>query len=229
MEDGTRSAPAPINAFHKSPSAIIGSGDTMVLPDVPAPIFEGEAEMAAVIGRKCKNVSEAQALSYVFGYMNFIDGSARGLPPPGNVFFQMKSRDGFAPIGPYLVTADEIANPQKLQIRLWNNGVLMQNFNTDDMGHNIAKSIAWLSSIHTLLPGDIVATGTNHRGLNPFMDGDTVELETEGLGRLKFGIKDELKRTWARKTRLQCHEEAKEKTAGNYPDFTPQLTGKYAK
>jgi 2-keto-4-pentenoate hydratase/2-oxohepta-3-ene-1,7-dioic acid hydratase in catechol pathway len=229
MEDGTRSAPAPINAFHKSPSAIIGNGDTMVLPDVPAPIFEGEAEMAAVIGKKCSKVSEAQALSYVFGYMNFIDGSARGLPPPGNVFFQMKSRDTFAPIGPYLVTADEIQNPQKLQIRLWNNGVLMQNFNTDDMGHNIAKSIAWLSSIHTLLPGDIVATGTNHRGLNPLMDGDTIELETEGLGRLKFGIKDELKRTWARKTRLQCHEEAKEKTAGNYPDFTPQLTGKYAK
>jgi 2-keto-4-pentenoate hydratase/2-oxohepta-3-ene-1,7-dioic acid hydratase in catechol pathway len=229
MEDGTRSAPAPINAFHKSPSAIIGTGDTMVLPDVPASIFEGEAEMAAVIGRKCKNVTEANALSYVFGYMNFIDGSARGLPPPGNVFFQMKSRDTFAPIGPYLVTADEVQNPQKLQIRLWNNGVLMQNFNTDDMGHNIAKSIAWLSSIHTLLPGDIVATGTNHRGLNPFMDGDTIELETEGLGRLKFGIKDDLKRTWARKTRLQCHEEAKEKTPGAYPDFTPQLTGKYAK
>ena len=229
MEDGTRSAPAPINAFHKSPSAIIGQGDTMVLPDVPAAIFEGEAEMAAVIGKKCSNVSEAQALSYVFGYMNFIDGSARGLPPPGNVFFQMKSRDTFAPIGPYLVTADEVQNPQKLQIKLWNNGVIQQNFNTDDMGHNIAKSIAWLSSIHTLLPGDIVATGTNHRGLNPFMDGDTIELETEGLGRLKFGIKDELKRTWARKTRLQCHEEAREKTPGAYPDFTPQLIGKYAK
>jgi 2-keto-4-pentenoate hydratase/2-oxohepta-3-ene-1,7-dioic acid hydratase in catechol pathway len=229
MEDGTRSAPAPINAFHKSPSAIVGQGDTMVLPDVPAAIFEGEAEMAAVIGKKCTNVSEAQALSYVFGYMNFIDGSARGLPPPGNVFFQMKSRDTFAPIGPYLVTADEVKNPQKLQIKLWNNGVIQQNFNTDDMGHNIAKSIAWLSSIHTLLPGDIVATGTNHRGLNPFMDGDTIELETEGLGRLKFGIKDEFKRTWARKTRLQCHEEAREKTPGAYPDFTPQLTGKYAK
>ena len=80
-----------------------------------------------------------------------------------------------------------------------------------------------------MLPGDIVATGTNHRGLNPFMDGDTIELETEGLGRLKFGIKDEFKRTWARKTRLQCHEEAAQKTPGNYPDFTPQLTGKYAK
>ncbi|MFO1111819.1 MAG: fumarylacetoacetate hydrolase family protein [Bradyrhizobium sp.] len=229
MEDGERSAPAPINAFHKSPSAIIGHGDTMVLPDVPATIFEGEAEMAVVIGRKCSHVSEAEAMACVFGYMNFIDGSARGLPPPGNVFFQMKSRDTFAPIGPYLVTADEIRDPQKLQIRLWNNGTLMQDFNTDDMGHRIAKCIAWLSTIHTLLPGDIVATGTNHRGLNPFMDGDTIELETEGLGRLKFGIKDDLKRSWARKTRLQMHEEAKEKTRGAYPDVTPQLTGKYAK
>src|SRR6201985_2859279 len=158
MEDGTRSAPAPINAFHKSPSAIIGHGDTMVLPDAPAAIFEGEAEIAAVIGKRCSHVSEAEAMSYVFGYMNFIDGSARGLPPPGNVFFPMKRRDTFAPIGPYLVTSDEIKNPQKLQIKLWNNGALMQNFNTDDMGHNIAKSIAWLSTIHTLLPGDIVAT-----------------------------------------------------------------------
>lgn len=229
MEDGERSAPAPINAFHKSPSAIIGHGDTMVLPDVPAAVFEGEAEVAVVIGRKCSHVSEDEAMSCIFGYMNFIDGSARGLPPPGNVFFQMKSRDTFAPIGPYLVTADEIKNPQKLKIRLWNNGVLMQDFNTDDMGHSIAKSIAWLSSIHTLLPGDIVATGTNHRGLNPFMDGDIIELETEGLGRLRFGVKDDLKRTWARKTRLQMHEEAKEKTRGVYPDMTPQLTGKYAK
>ena len=229
MEDGTRSTPAPINAFHKSPSAIIGHGDTMVLPDVPATIFEGEAEIAVVIGKKCSHVSEAEAMSYVFGYMNFIDGSARGLPPSGNVFFQMKSRDTFAPIGPYLVTADEIKDPQKLQIRLWNNGVLMQNFNTDDMGHKIARCIAWLSTIHTLLPGDIVATGTNHRGLNPFMDGDTIELETEGLGRLKFGIRDDLKRSWARKTRLQMHEEATEKTAGLYPEITPQLSGKYAK
>jgi 2-keto-4-pentenoate hydratase/2-oxohepta-3-ene-1,7-dioic acid hydratase in catechol pathway len=229
MEDGTRSAPAPINAFHKSPSAIIGNGDTMVLPDVPASIFEGEAEMAVVIGKKATNVKAEDALNYIFGYTNFIDGSARGLPPPGNVFFQMKSRDTFAPIGPYLVTADEIKDPQKLQIKLWNNGVLMQNFNTDDMGHKIARCIEWLTSIHTLEPGDIIATGTNHRGLNSFMDGDTIELETEGLGKLKFHVKDELKRTWARKTRLQMHEEANEKTAGNYPDITPQLTGKYAK
>ena len=229
MEDGTRSAPAPINAFHKSPSAIIGDGDTMVLPDVPAPIFEGEAEMAVVIGKKATNLTEDQVDAHIFGYMNFIDGSARGLPPPGNVFFQMKSRDTFAPIGPFLVTKDEIKDPQKLQIRLWNNGVLMQNFNTDDMGHSINKSVAWLTSIHTLLPGDIVATGTNHRGLNPFMDGDKIELETEGLGRLTFTVRDDLKRTWARKTRLQCHDEANEKTPGAYPDFTKQTGGKYAK
>ena len=115
----------------------------------------------------------------------------------------MKSRDTFAPIGPYLVTADEIPDPQKLQIRLWNNGTLMQNFNTDDMAHKIPRCIEWLTSIHTLEPGDILATGTNHRGLNPFMDGDKIELEIEGLGRLTFNIKDELKRTWERETRLQ--------------------------
>src|SRR6266581_2425643 len=80
MEDGTRSAPAPINAFNKSASAIIG--------------------------KRASNVSAANAMDYVFGYTNFIDGSARGLPPPGNVFFQMKSRDTFAPLGPWIVTAE---------------------------------------------------------------------------------------------------------------------------
>jgi 2-keto-4-pentenoate hydratase/2-oxohepta-3-ene-1,7-dioic acid hydratase in catechol pathway len=190
---------------------------------VPALVFEGEAEMAVVIGKKCSHVSEAEAMDYVFGYMNFIDGSARGLPPPGNVFFQMKSRDTFAPIGPWLVTSDEIRDPQKLQIRLWSNGELMQNFNTDDIAHKIAKCIAWLSAIHTLLPGDIVATGTNHRGLNSFMDGDKIELTIEKVGTLKFNVKDELKRTWARTTRSQ------HKDKGGEGPHTPQLTGKHAK
>jgi 2-keto-4-pentenoate hydratase/2-oxohepta-3-ene-1,7-dioic acid hydratase in catechol pathway len=228
MEDGTRNAPAPINAFHKSPSAICGPGDTMVLPDVPATIFEGEAELAVVIGKRASNVKAADAMDYIFGYTNFIDGSARGLPPAGNVFFQMKSRDTFAPIGPYLVTKDEIRDPGKLQIRLWNNGSLMQNFNTSDMAHKIPRCIEWLTSIHTLEPGDIIATGTNHRGLNSFQDGDKIELEIDGLGRLAFNIKDELKRTWGRETRLQMHEKATQKTPGNYPDITPQLTGKHA-
>ena len=221
MEDGTRKEPAPINAFHKAANAVIGNGDTMVLPDVPATVFEGEAEFAVIIGKKATNVKAADAMQHVFGYMNFIDGSARGLPPPGNVFFQMKSRDTFAPIGPYIVTADEVSDPHKLAIKLWNNGVLMQNFNSDDMAHKIPRCIEWLSSIHTLSPGDIVATGTNHRGLNPFMDGDTIELETEKLGRLTFKVRDDLKRTWARITRLQ-HAEAKQEGA-----HTPQTGGKY--
>jgi 2-keto-4-pentenoate hydratase/2-oxohepta-3-ene-1,7-dioic acid hydratase in catechol pathway len=221
MEDGTLAKPAPINAFHKASTAIIGHGDTMVLPDVPATIFEGEAEMAVVIGKRASHVPAAQAMDYVFGYINFIDGSARGLPPAGNVFFQMKSRDTFAPIGPYLVTKDEIADPQKLPIKLWVNGELKQSFNTDDMAHSIARCIEWVTSIHTLEPGDILATGTNHRGLSSFMDGDVVELETQGLGRLRFNIRDELKRTWSRETRLD-----RQKKGAEGP--TNQLTGKYA-
>ncbi len=221
MEDGTRSEPAPINAFQKSPSAVIGPGDTMVLPDVAATIFEGEAEIALVIGKRASHVSQADAMSYVFGYTNFIDGSARGMVPAAQSFYQMKSRDTFAPIGPYLVTADEIADVNKLQIKLWNNGTLYQNFNTDDMAHKIPRCIEWVTAIHTLEPGDILATGTNHRGLNPFMDGDKIELEVEGLGRLRINVRDELKRTWARVTRLQMQEQGKEGT-------TPQLTGKYA-
>jgi len=223
MEDGTLSEPPPINAFLKSPNAVIGDADTMVLPDIPATIFEGEAEVAVVIGKRASNVSEADAMKHVFGYLNFIDGSARGLQKPGNVFYQMKSRETFAPMGPWLVTADEIADPQKLQVRLWVNGVLKQDFNTGDMAHKIAKCVSWVSSIHTLEPGDVIATGTNHRGLSSFQDGDLVELETEGLGRLRIKVKDDLKRTWSRDTRL---EHANKKLEGV---TTPQLTGKHAR
>ena len=111
MEDGTKSEPSPINAFNKAASSIIGPGETMVFPDAPASSFEGEAEIAVIIGKRASNVKPEDAMKHVFGYINFIDGSARGLPPAGNVFFQMKSRDTFAPIGPYIVTADEIADP----------------------------------------------------------------------------------------------------------------------
>lgn len=221
MEDGTRTEPAPINAFLKSPAAIIGPGDTMELPDVPAKVFEGEAEFAVVIGKRARNVRAADAMSHVFGYVNFIDGSARGLPPTGNTFYQMKSRDTFAPIGPYIVTADEIADPQKLAITLTVNGAVKQKFNSDDMAHKIPRCIEWVSAIHTLEPGDILATGTNHRGLNAFHDGDVVELETQGLGRLQIKVRDALKRTWSRETRLERQEKGLDPLA-------PQLSGKYA-
>ena len=222
LEDGTLTDRPPINGFQKSPSSIIGYGDVMELPDVPATIFEGEAELAVVIGRRARNVPASEAMDYVFGYTNLIDGSARGLPPEKNAFYQMKSRDTFCAIGPYLVTADEVNDPQNLAVRLWNNGQLMQDFNTDDMAYVIPKCIEFVSSLHTLEPGDILATGTNHRGLNPFMDGDAIELEVGDLGRLRITVSDELKRTWARQTRLE------HSTSGLPGRATPQIGGQYA-
>lgn len=220
MENGTLPKKPQINAFHKAATAVIGPGDTMVLPDEPATIFEGEAEMALVIGKRADNVSAADAMDHVFGYMNFIDGSARGLPSAG--FFAMKSRATFCPIGPFLVTKDEIADPQNLPVKLWVNGTCKQDFNTNDMAHQIARCIEWVSSVHVLEPGDILATGTNHRGLSSFMDGDVVELEVQGLGRLSFNVKDDLKRTWSRETRQDRKEKGLEGP-------TEQLTGKHAK
>ena len=221
MEDGTRDEPAPINAFQKSPNAVIGNGDTMILPDIPATIFEGEAEIALVIGKRASNVRQEDAYDHIFGYVNFIDGSARGLQAGGNTFYQMKSRDTFAPMGPYLVTADEIDDPQNLDVKLWVNEDLKQSFNTDDMAHKIPRIIEWVSSIHELEPGDVIATGTNHRGLSALQNDDKVELEVQGLGTLQFNVQDDLKRSWDRTTRLEMQEQGKEGT-------TPQLSGKYA-
>ena len=89
------------------------------------------------------------------------------------------------------------------------------------MAHKIARCIEWVTSIHTLEPGDILATGTNHRGLSSFMDGDTVELECGGLGKLSFKVRDDLKRTWSRETRLDRQEKG-------FDTPTPQAGGKYA-
>ena len=181
MEDGTRSEPAPINAFLKSPSAIIGDGDTMVLPDVPATIFEGEAEMAVIIGKRASHVSAANAMSYVFGYTNFIDGSARGLLPPGNTFYQMKSRDTFAPLGPWLVTADEIADPNNLDLSIRVNGEVKQDSNTRYLVYNVERLIEFGSAMYTLHPGDVIMTGTP-AGVSPVKPGDTLHAYVQGVG-----------------------------------------------
>lgn len=140
MEDGTRSEPAPINAFLKSPHCVIGPDDTVLLPDIPATIFEFEAEMAFVIGKSARHVKPEDAYDHIFGYFNFIDGSARGVLPPGNTFYQMKSRETFCPIGPWVVTADEVSDPLNLQVRLSVNEEIKQNYNTNDMAHQIPGS-----------------------------------------------------------------------------------------
>ena len=180
----------------------------MVLPDVAATIFEGEAELAVVIGKRGeqRQSGESDGLRLRLRELHRRLGARH--EPDGNTFYQMKSRATFAPIGPYLVTADEIPDPHKLQVRLWVNGELKQNYNTDDMAHKIPRCIEWITTIHDLEPGDILATGTNHRGLSAFQDGDTVELEVEGLGQLTVKIKDELKRTWARETRSSGNRKA---------------------
>src|SRR5439155_1217320 len=106
------------------------------------------------------------------------------------------------------------------QVKLWVNGDLKQNYNTSDMAHKIPRCIEWVTSIHSLDAGDIIATGTNHRGLSGSQNGDRIEIETEGLGRLRFNIRDDLKRTWGRRPRLDRHAKEQEGT-------TPQLTGKH--
>ena len=221
MEDGTRDEPAPINAFHKSPNAVIGQGDTMVLPDVPATIFEGEAEMALVISKHASNVSQEDAFDYIFWLPETSsDGSARGLPPAGNTFYQMKSRDTFCAHGSLAGDRRRDRRPPKLagaavgqrgpeaELQHQRHGA------PDPQDYRVGKLCPM-----TWKPGDVIATGTNHRGLSAFQDGDKIDLEVEGMGMLRFNIQDDLKRTWARTTRLEMMEQGKEGT-------TPQISGK---
>jgi len=191
-----RENPPTINAFLKASSAVIGPGDTIVLPDAPATIFHHEAELGVVIGKEATAIKAENAYDYIFGYVNFIDASARGLH--GHSFYWMKSWDTLAPMGPCIVTADEIADPQNLPVKLWVNGELRHDFPTSDMAYSIARCVEWSSMITTLEPGDIIATGTNHQGIGAIQDGDVIEMEIEGLERLVVHVKDDLKRAWPR-------------------------------
>ena len=221
MEGGLlKQRPAP-QAFFKNSHGVIGDGATMHLADHPATIFEGEAEVALVVGKKATNVDPADAYDYIFGYLNFVDGSARGLQTGMGLPYTMKCQDDSAPLGPWITTADEIKNPMNLHVQQTNNGKVTHDYNTDDMANDIPTSLAFITSNTTLEPGDVIALGTNHQGLHPLQDGDVVEQETDGLGSLTFYVKDEFKRTWARETRADRREQGNE---GN----TPQLTGKYA-
>ena len=187
MEDGTLKEKPQINAFHKAATAVIGDGDTMVLPDVPAGIFEGEAELALIIGKRATRVPQADAMKYIFGYTCFIDGSARGLPPPGNVFFQMKSRDTFAPMGPWLVTADEIPDPNALDLELTVNGEVRQKANTAQLIYDVQALIEYASSFYTLYPGDLIFTGTPE-GVSQVMPGDVIGAGVQGIGVMQVKV-----------------------------------------
>ena len=199
LEFGQRE-PAVLDAFLKSPTAVIGSGDTCELPPVPATVFHHEPELALVVGKTATKVNQDEAMSYIFGYCNFLDMSARGLRGAvGNSFFLGKCWDTFAPMGPALVTADDIADPQNLQVRLWNNDEPRHDFPTSDMAHPIPELISEYSKITTLEPGDVIATGVNHQQIGAVQDGDIIRMEIKELGpALVIRIRDLLKRTWPR-------------------------------
>ncbi len=196
LEDGAIKEPRPINAFLKSTNGVIGDGDTLILPPDKAHIFHHEAELGLVIGKEATDVKAADAYNHIFGYVNFIDGSARGLHQSS--FFLGKSWNTFGPMGPYLVTADEVADPQSLPVRLWVNGDPRHDYSTSDMAYDIPRIMEWASSIATLSPGDLIACGTNHQGIGAIQDGDRMEMEIDGLGKLTILVKDELKREWPR-------------------------------
>ncbi len=188
------------DAFLKSPSSVIGDGDAIILPDCPVPHFHHEAELGVVVGKTSDHITAEEAKDNIFGFVNFMDVSARGLEPNGNnSFFWQKSWDTFGPMGPAITTADEVDDPQKLAVKLWVSGDLRQDVNTSDMGRNVYEVLEWVSWIITVKPGDVISTGTNHVGLGPIQDGDSVVMEIEGLGpKLNLTVKDEWKRTWPR-------------------------------
>ncbi len=191
IREASIDVPELATMFCKFPSSIIGSGEEIRWSETLTRQVDFEAELAVVIGKTARNVDTELAYDHVAGYMNCNDVSARDLQfKPGDQWLRGKCLDSFCPLGPWLVTADEIADPQQLSIRSYVNEQLMQDSSTSEMIYDIPYLIEYLSAAFTLLPGDIIATGTPH-GVGAFRDpplwlqhGDRVTVEVEGLGSL---------------------------------------------
>ena len=172
--------------FGKFINSLAGDGEPVVLPAAHAEYVDYEAELAVVIGRVTHAVSAEDALDHVAGAMPFNDVSARDLQLQNPLWTSGKAIDTFAPCGPALVLMDEIEDLQDLGLRTRINGEVVQDGNTKDMIFSVAETIAWLSRTMTLIPGDIIATGTP-AGIGALKgvflrDGDTVSVEVDGLG-----------------------------------------------
>jgi 2-keto-4-pentenoate hydratase/2-oxohepta-3-ene-1,7-dioic acid hydratase in catechol pathway len=181
--------------FAKFANSLTGSGADIVLPAAHAEYVDYEAELALVIGRRAKNVSAEDALSHIAGAMPFNDVSARDLQMQNPLWTSGKAIDTFAPCGPALVTLDEIDDLGALGLRTRVNGELLQQGTTANLIFAPAEVVAWLSRTMTLLPGDIIATGTP-AGVGVaqgrfLKDGDTVEVEIDGLGTLVNPVRSE--------------------------------------
>ena len=181
--------PEPL-LFMKATSALTGPHDGVSVPRSTTKL-DYEGELALVIGRTAKYVSEAAALSHVAGYTIMNDVSERAFQNErGGQFTKGKSCDGFAPLGPWLVTTDEIADPQALRVRTWVDDELRQDGNTANMIFSAAFIVSYLSEFMTLYPGDVISTGTPHgvaAGMTPpgwVRDGQTVRVAIDGLGEI---------------------------------------------
>lgn len=196
--EGTDRPPQILDIFFKSPEGIVGPGDTVILPPHPATIFHHEAELAVIVGREAKDLAADEAMDAVFGYTVFNDVSARGLGRSGINSFLGKSFDTFAGFGPWIVTADEIADPYALHITVEVNGELRQDYWTSDMERPIAELMTTISAVTTLHPGDVICCGTNHQGLGAMQDGDEVVTAISGIGSFTLHVRDEQRREWPR-------------------------------
>jgi 2-keto-4-pentenoate hydratase/2-oxohepta-3-ene-1,7-dioic acid hydratase in catechol pathway len=190
-ESGMPIPPEPV-VFSKFSSSIIGPGDTIVAPSVSNEV-DYEVELVVVIGKSGRHISEANALSHVAGYSVGHDVSARDyqLKKPAGQWMLGKTFDTFAPLGPELVTSEDVSDPGNLWIRCTLNGVVVQNSSTSQLIFPIQKLISYLSHVFTLSPGDLIFTGTPPgvgMGRKPqvwLKNGDVVVCEVEGLGRLE--------------------------------------------
>lgn len=187
-----------LDLFFKSPESIVGPGDTVVLPPHQADIFHHEGELAVVIGREAKDLTPEEAMDAVFGYVAFNDISARGLGRTGINSFLGKSFDSFGVFGPWIVTKDDIPDPQALHVTVDDNGERRQDYSTSDMERPIPELMTYISSVTTLRPGDVICCGTNHQGLGSVQDGDEVVTTVSGIGSVAVRIKDEHSRGWNR-------------------------------
>ena len=178
--------------FSKFPSALVGHGEPIVVPNVSTKV-DYEAELVIVVGKAGRRIPEGRAMEYVAGYAVGHDVSARDwqLEKDGKQWMVGKTFDTFAPVGPTLVTRDEVPDPHKLGIRLRLNGQTMQNSNTEQMIFSVAQLVAYLSVVFTLEPGDLIFTGTPPgigHALQPpvyLKPGDSCEVEIDGLGTLR--------------------------------------------
>ncbi|WP_417362148.1 fumarylacetoacetate hydrolase family protein [Galbibacter sp.] len=186
-ESGMETPKEPV-LFFKATSAIVGPFDDVVIPKNSVKT-DWEVELAVVIGKKASYVTKENALDHIAGYVLHNDYSEREFQiERGGQWVKGKSCDTFAPLGPFVATADEIKDPNNLQLWLKLNGALLQNSNTEDFVFDIQTVVSYISEFMTLLPGDVISTGTPAgvgMGLNPqryLKPGDVVELGIEGLG-----------------------------------------------